>query len=150
MPKEEIEQDFPGLTEDGWQITSEIDSGYNCVAFAVHDTRQFWDPDGIGVRGYYWPPGVAREDTLQAWIKVFEIHGFRFCPDGNLESWFEKIAIYSDDNSIPTHVARQLPSGKWTSKLGKSEDIEHDSVRGLESNLYGKAVVFMKRRILIS
>jgi hypothetical protein len=26
----------------------------------------------------------------------------------------------------PTHAARQLPSGRWTSKLVLREDIEHD------------------------
>lgn len=147
MPKEEIEQDFPKLAEEDWQITSEIDPAYNCVAFAVGDTNQFWDPNCVGVRGYYWPPGVPREDTIQAWVKVFEIHGFKLCEGGSPEAGFEKLAIYIDDDGVPNHVARQLPTGQWISKLGKIEDIEHNAVSGLEGDAYGKATVFLKRPI---
>ena len=95
MSKDEIEKDFPKLAEDGWQITSEVDPAYNCVAFAVRDTTQFWDPNCVGIRGYYWPPGVPHEDTVLAWVKVFEIHGFRLCEGGNLEADFEKLAIWN-------------------------------------------------------
>lgn len=150
MPKEDIELDFPNLAEDGWQITSEIDPAYNCVAFAVRDTNQFWDPGCVGIRGYYWPPGVPREDTVQAWVKVFEIHGFRLCEGGNLETGFEKLAIYTDGDGIPNHVARQLLTGQWTSKLGKIEDIEHSSIHGLEGEAYGTVSIFLKRQIIQS
>ncbi len=85
MPKEDIEQDFPQLVSNQWRATSEIDPAYNCVAFALRDTKQFWDPGCIGVRGYYWPPGVPREDTIQAWTKIFIIHGFEHCETGELE-----------------------------------------------------------------
>ncbi|WP_127085872.1 DUF7689 domain-containing protein [Dulcicalothrix desertica] len=27
--------------------------------------------------------------------------------------------IYTDSNKIPKHVARQLPNGQWTNKLGQ-------------------------------
>ncbi|MDQ3009451.1 MAG: hypothetical protein M3X11_01925 [Acidobacteriota bacterium] len=147
MPKEEIEQDFPKLAEDGWRIASEIDPAYNCIAFAVRDTDQFWDPRCVGIRGYYWPPGIPREDTIQAWIRVFEIHSFKICDDGILEPDFEKLAIYTDSEVIPSHVARQLPAGQWIGKLGKFEDIEHNTPEGLESDTYGMVSVFMKRRI---
>ena len=82
MPVEAIEQDFPNLSPGKWEITSPIDEGYNCIAFAVHDTRQFWDPSVIGARGYYWPPGVPRDDSLQSWLRVFELHGYRRCEIG--------------------------------------------------------------------
>lgn len=41
---------------------------------------------------------------------------------------------------IPSHAARQLPNGRWTSKCGQAEDIEHD-LRDLEGRLYGKGCV---------
>jgi hypothetical protein len=44
MSTEGIERHFPELAEENWRITSEFDPRYNCVAFAAHDTHQFWDP----------------------------------------------------------------------------------------------------------
>ena len=44
-----------------------------------------------------------------------------------------------------THVALQLPTGRWTSKLGGLEDIEHDTLKALEGIDYGEPVRFMKR-----
>ncbi len=148
MPIEEIEQDFPGLQTGEWRVTSDADEAYNCIAFAVHDTRQFWDPSLVGVRGYYWPPGVSREDNLQSWIRALEMNSYMVCDSGELESGGEKIVIYVDTDGVPQHVARQLPDGKWTSKLGKGEDIQHDSLESLEGGFYGKAAVFMMRRSL--
>lgn len=45
---------------------------------------------------------------------------------------------------MPKHAARQLASGRWTSKLGKLEDIDH-ALHDLEGMLYGAVVLFMKR-----
>lgn len=149
MSLEAIESDFPNLRGTDWRKSSEIDDGYNCIAFAVHDTRQYWDPNIIGLRGYYWPPGVPRDDNMASWIKVFEIHAFRVCEHGELEPGLEKIAIYADENQVPTHVARQLNDGTWTSKLGPYEDIEHRSLRALESYAYGNVAVFMKRAVSV-
>ncbi len=146
MPIEDIEQDFPDLETCEWSVTSEADEGYNCVAWAVHDTQQFWDPNLIGVRGYYWPPGVPRGDSLNSWIRAFEMNSYKVCENGAPEPGVEKIALYVDNNNIPQHVARQLPDGDWTSKLGKGEDIKHHSLEGLEGDLYGKAAIFMMRR----
>lgn len=50
----------------------------------------------------------------------------------------------SKDNK-PTHAARQLSSGHWTSKLGDCEDIEHFALDGVANKIYGAAVVFLKR-----
>lgn len=146
MPTAELEQSFPSLKNSEWRITSEKDSRYNCVAFAVHDTRQFWDANLAGVRGYYWPPGVPRDDSLASWIRAFEMNAYRVCANGKLEPGVEKIAIYVDEVGSPQHVARQLPDGTWTSKLGKREDIQHSLLESLAGDLYGKVVVFMLRR----
>src|SRR6266566_3667632 len=35
------------------------------------------------------------------------------------------LAVYADETDTPTHMARQLPTGYWTSKLGELEDIQH-------------------------
>jgi hypothetical protein len=49
-----------------------------------------------------------------------------------------------DAQGSPTHAARQLDNGRWTSKLGELEDIEH-SLRDLEGAAYGTVVQVMKR-----
>jgi hypothetical protein len=64
---------------------------------------------------------------------------YQVCSDGGLEPGVEKVAIYVDDFGIPQHVARQLPDGTWTSKLGKGEDIGHVSPESLAGDLYGKS-----------
>ena len=57
MPAEEIENLFPKLPQTGYAITSPADADYNCIAWAVGDKRQWWEP----LPGFYWPPGVAKE-----------------------------------------------------------------------------------------
>ena len=48
-----------------------------------------------------------------------------------------KIALYFDfSNQRPTHAARQLTSGLWTSKLGDNMDLSHE-LHELEGPEYG-------------
>ena len=94
----------------------------------------------------YWPRGVSREETLEAFKEAYGMVGFIPCEDGCAESGYEKIAIYSKGRET-THAARQLPNGWWTSKLGKLEDIEHQTPGGVEGTYYGSVSVFMKRPI---
>jgi hypothetical protein len=140
-----LEEDFENLSRDGYRKTSPATDRPNCIGWALYDYNQYWDPNMIGVRGYYWPPGVPKEDSLESWTKVFEIHGYRICEGGELDAESEKIAIYADAKGIPQHVARQKSSGVWVSKCGKGEDIEHNTLDALTGELYGKVVRFMKR-----
>jgi hypothetical protein len=145
MSLSDIQADFPNLKPGEWKQSSPRDDGYNCIAFAVHDARQFWDPDSIGVKGYYWPPGIPKDFRVSTLIKLYEIHGFTVCASADLEETYERIAIYGIDDE-GTHAARQLQKGVWTSKLGPEEDIEHQTPEGLESDLYGHVLVIMKRK----
>jgi hypothetical protein len=45
-----------------------------------------------------------------------------------------------------TRAARQLPNGKWTSKLGRWQDIEHE-LDGLVGAMYGTVRQILKRAI---
>ncbi len=45
-----------------------------------------------------------------------------------------------------TRAARQLPNGKWTSKLGRWQDIEHE-LDGLVGEMYGTVKQILKRAI---
>ena len=134
---------FPGLQGAAHQITSLATGEYNCIASAVGDVGRWWWPDPLGKR--YWPAGVIRAETVSAFQEAFESLGFVNCADEHLEPDFEKIALFADDKG-PQHAARQLPSGRWTSKLGELEDIEHapDDLEGVE---YGKIVTVMRRQI---
>ncbi len=104
--------------------TSPRTSQYNCIAWAAGDTRRWWWPD----RNFtsYWPLSIPREETIDAFIAVFNTLGYDRCEDASLEPNYEKIAIFCKHGNMPTHAARQLNSGLWTSKLGKEIDVEHD------------------------
>jgi hypothetical protein len=68
------------------------------------------------------------------------------CEGSGLEVGFEKIALYALPDGEPTHAARQLLSGKWTSKLGRWQDIEHE-LEGLVCDRYGTVKQVLKRAI---
>jgi hypothetical protein len=141
-----LEDLFPKLKGEGYRPTSEKSDRPNCIGWALYDKNQYWDPDLIGVKGYYWPPGVPRTHTLNSWTKVFELHGYRICTHSELEPGFEKVALYvTPGTNIPEHVARQKASGKWVSKLGTGADIEHNTLNGLSGDFYGVPVRYMKR-----
>ena len=138
-----VEKIFPNLRISGYLITSPATAEYNCIAWAAGDTERCWWPDNNNVG--YWPFGVERKETLDAFVKTYETLGFTICQNSNYEFGFEKIAVYVDAGGKPTHAARQLNSGHWTSKLGQLVDIEHNTLGGLENSQYGVVAVFMKR-----
>jgi hypothetical protein len=117
---------------------------YNCLAWAVHyEDLPIW-PDPRNVCS--WPPDMARDETLAS-IKLFlERVGFVECADlsSHVEPSYEKVAIYADAHG-PQHVARQLPDGTWTSKLGVSIDAVHGTLNVLEGGTSGNVVIMMKR-----
>lgn len=136
-----LEKKFPKLNGDDYKITSPIDIRYNCIAWAAEDANHWWEPDGFGM--CYWPNGVPREYTIEAYLLAFQSLGFNECDNMDFERNYEKIAIFAK-NSIPTHVARQLDSGMWTSKLGQNVDIEHNLYDLSESD-YGQVVRILRR-----
>lgn len=142
-----IDADFPNAPLLGYSITSEWDDFYNCIAHALGDNNHWYWP------GCYWPSDVEREETLSAFIKLFKAvakYEEWAQENGDLEAGYEKVAIYADADGKPTHAARQLGDGNWTSKIGQNKDIKHSSVRVLEDSafkksLYGKVVKYMRR-----
>lgn len=142
MSNYDIEKSFPKLQDGGYRITSLDTVDYNCIAWAAGDTEAWWWPDPLNM--YYWPIGVSRAETLEAFIEAFVALGFTPCDAAEYEKSFEKVAIYVDTSGQPTHAARQLSSGLWTSKLGNLQDIEHD-IDGVSGGLYGSVAVIMKR-----
>jgi hypothetical protein len=132
-------QDFPYLTEENHRVTSPPSADYNCVAWSAADTEHWWQP------GVYWPVETQPGDYgFGALAQAFETLGYFPCDDHHLEPGFEKVALYGS-SAYYTHAARQLPDGGWTSKLGRSEDIEHETPHDLAGGVYGQVVQFMKR-----
>jgi hypothetical protein len=130
----------PNLATEHFRGTSPQDKGYNCLAWAGHDTRRKWHPSAFA--GLYWPGG-EQPDTVEGWISGYAAIGYRRCDSPEFEPGIEKLAIYGDENG-PSHVARQLPNGKWTSKMGNMEDIEH-TLQGLQDGKYGRVQVILQR-----
>jgi len=100
---------------------------------------------GIG----YWPPGIVREETIQAFILAYGTLGFDLCFDGSIEPGFEKVALFGKQQGnaiVPTQAALQLTSGGWASKLGEFEDVVHISADAVSGPAYGTTVCFLRRR----
>jgi hypothetical protein len=87
---------------------------------------------------------------VPAFVQAFGTVGYVRCKNGNYEEGFEKIAIYASKDAkrklVPEHAARQLVDGRWTSKMGLDEDIEHLTVNDVCGPEYGKVVCYMRRQ----
>ena len=131
-----IDDDLPGLN---YEITSEQDGNYNCIAWATGHDDRWWSHQP----GYYWVG--ERSADAQCLVELFRILGYEECAGFELESGYEKVALYAQDGEW-THAARQLENGRWTSKLGMMEDIAHTTPNGLNGDLYGDVHCVMRRR----
>jgi hypothetical protein len=180
QPLVHLENLFPKLAAAGYEKTSDATGyppepgAYNCIAWAAADPcKRFWWPQ----EDCYWPTWVKpHEDTVLCFVRTFRWLGYRLCSHSRRERGYEKVVLYAIHRSRqpitppeslenlgdwqPTHMARQLPDGTWTSKLGGSEDITHFTLDAVESygprygpnakGEYGCPVLYMKRFILIS
>jgi hypothetical protein len=142
------ETDFPHLKDEDWQESSPVDASYNCIAFAAGRSDVYWWPDPFAPPlNDYWPQGVLCEETIEAFIELYRTFGYEpsdSSDDGSLETGYEKIALFAL-GTTPTHAAKQLPDGRWTSKLGVYEDIEHNNLSCLDGPCYGRVVQFLRR-----
>ncbi len=134
---------FPKFADASFRVTSDRNHGCNCIAWAAGVAHQRWwplkNPDEA-----FWPEGVPRVATLESFQAAFATLGYAVCGNEEFEAGAEKIALFADAMAVPTHAARQLANGRWTSKLGKAEDIEHE-LHDLEGEVYGSVVLLMKR-----
>ncbi len=129
--------DFPRLSATNHRVTSPPSPDYNCVAWAANDALHWWQP------GEYWPKNLSHyHGSVGEVVDAFEAIGFVLTESGEHELEFTRIAIYAVDGMF-THVARQLTSGKWTSKLGGEDDIEHDNPECLSGGVYGEVAAYL-------
>ena len=140
------EEARPYLVSEGYEVRSIKTWRYNCIAFTADDVSAWWWPDDAKDSDAYWPID-RREEKLDCFMEAYQSLGYAACEEEGKEEGFEKIAIYAL-NGIPSHAAKQLPDGRWKSKLGPDEDIHHNSVKALEDDFnYGKVVQYMKRPV---
>src|SRR5215470_6593402 len=94
--------DLPNLAANH-EEKSEYDDAYNCIAFSVGDCKRWWEPypeywDAMDLLPpspkLFWPPGIPRESTVKAWVALYEELTYEVCGSGELETGFEKVAIY--------------------------------------------------------
>src|SRR5262245_19924185 len=100
-------QHFPNLSD--YVIMSPKDPIYNCVAFAAGDTTRKWDPGILPEPGYYWPAGALQDDNddIDALKRAFAQLGYEECESGDLESGWQKIALYAIHQDDWLHAAIQ-------------------------------------------
>jgi hypothetical protein len=122
-------------------MTSPASVDYNCIAWCAEDTERWRQP------GVYWPTRTDAGDYgLGVLVEAFRSLGFEECEDGAFDADYDKVAVYGG-TLFYTHAARQLPDGKWTSKLGRSEDIEHETPDDVAGGVYGEVHQYMRRAI---
>jgi hypothetical protein len=154
-----LERIFPKLSAAGYEKTSDATGeppnpgAYNCIAWAANDTHHgYWWPN----EDSYWPSWIERKPTIPCFVLTFRWLGYRICANSRREFAYEKVVLYAREGT-PTHMARQLRDGAWTSKCGPLEDITHFTLDALESDgppllyaEYGRPALHMKRLIIIS
>jgi hypothetical protein len=121
-----------------YKKTSEPDEFNNCIAYAAGVFDEWWQH----TPGYKWH--AFRSESIESLVALFANLGYERCDSGEVETGYEKVVLY-ERGRLWTHAARQLPDGKWTSKLGPDEDIRHDSADCICGAKYGTVYCYMRR-----
>lgn len=156
--EERVKRVFENLKNDDFELTSPFDAKYNCIAHAADDNSKWWwsvDKEMVG-NDVFWFNNIPAQASIENFILAFGKLGYQSCDNAEFENGFEKVAIYvsTKDNihspkGSPTHMARQLLDGKWTSKLGEDVDITHANLQCLEGKIYSivKQILIRPRKI---
>ncbi len=123
---------------------SEKDFNYNCLAFALGDVTNWWEPPRQF--GHYWPPGFPDDVTVETAVSIIKSHGYTVDWDPSSRPETDSIAVYAVGAEW-AHFAK-FSSGVWFSKLGSGNDIIHAELKSLEGDIYGKVVRVLSRRPL--
>lgn len=118
---------FENLKDGEFEIISPFDPKYNCIAHAAGDDEKWWwtiDAEMAG-NDVFWFDNIPSQAKLENFILAFGKLDYRLCGNIEVGKGFEKVAVYVSTKAdsynparTPTHMARQLLSGRWTSKLG--------------------------------
>ncbi len=140
MSRADVEIDFPALIGKSYELSDE-DFNYNCLAYAVGDLRNWWEPPKQA--GRYWSAGFPEDTTVRTVVSIMELFGFTVELDPLSIPETEAIAIYADGNEW-THFAK-FSDGCWSSKLGEGHDVKKVDIGDLEGQLYGKVASVLAR-----
>ena len=134
-------ENFPNATSDLLQEKSPATSNYNCIAWTLGDTETWWS----SAPGYFWPPRTPKPmSRLENVVALYRRQGFEECPTPDPEDGFEKVALYVSAGEF-VHAALQLADGRWTSKFGKHEDAEHETLESLLGGEFESIGCILKR-----
>jgi hypothetical protein len=137
---------FPNLRKEFFEPVSEDSDEYNCIAWAADVIDDRWWPHSNPADSYW--PITWRSVERDCFIEAFRVAGkYEPCgSDFDFDPNYEKVALYEKPNGEPTHMARQLESGRWASKVGVfGWDIIHETVHGVEGHTYGRAALALRR-----
>jgi len=162
----DLRESFPLLVDD---LTFDFDFEedderrnmfYNCIAHSLgFDDIWVW-PQFSGLTLYprerygnkegrsFWPNNVSLEETLNAFLEMYSLFGYKKCNNIDYEPGYRKIVIYGKNNNEVTHAAL-VHDGYCTSKMGPYVLISHkpESIVGEQ---YGHILTAVKRKDVIS
>jgi hypothetical protein len=141
MSMQDIRAAFPSLNRRNCKRKSPDDFSYNCLAFALGDKTNWWEPPGEF--GFYWPPGFPGDLSVETVTAIIRLHGFIVELEPKAVPRAEAVAIYAKGEEW-LHFAK-FTDGVWASKMGEDHDITHASLELLEGDLYGKVVKILSR-----
>jgi hypothetical protein len=122
---------FPHLGHE-YEVLRPATKVYNCIAWTI----------GVSTR-WVWPAKPGRPATVRDFDELYGQHGFRRVKGLNFDraAGLDKIVLYvkrKPDGAVePTHGARQLADGSWSSKLGQLPLIRHLDPDDLDGASYG-------------
>ena len=89
---------------------------------------------------------ITVRHEVDAVVAALATVGYVPCVDDGYEPGFEKAAVYAR-SGLPTHAARQLADGRWSSKMGQDCTVSHATPSGVEGLVYGSVVAYLRRPI---
>jgi hypothetical protein len=145
LTRDRIEELFPngaGQVEDA----SDPDDTYNCIAWSVNDKARWWWPFDVASPYIYWPADVPREETVEAFVKLYEWPLFTKCDRADREEGYDKDCALGGLRCADARCRWWQEDRGWTSKLGEEQDVVHHSLALLEGGVYGTVAHIMRRK----
>ncbi len=132
---------FPRLGDE-FEVLAPASPSYNCIAWAL----------GFNDR-WIWPKSNGEAVTISDFDALFNYYGYKRLPRINLDpvAGYDKLVLYARRTEFgdlePTHCARQLPDGSWSSKLGKLPLIRHLHPDDINGETYGEvSAVYVREK----
>jgi hypothetical protein len=131
--KEGWSRSFPNLGKE-WEILAPATPKYNCISHTI----------GVYHR-WEWPHKPGKDATVADFDQLYGKYGYRRIStlDYSFDPRVQKIVLYGVQKGgtwAPTHGARMLADGTWTSKLGKGPLIRHKTPDSVNGEGYGRPI----------